>query len=89
MRWFRDLFITSFTYNPEKIKDSKGRVKQLKQDFLKVLYSNVCRSIFEHHKLMFAFNMAIKLNEEDESGHGASVSEGLKIKEVELLQAIN
>lgn len=30
-----------------------------------VLYKNVCRSLFEHHKLMFAFLMAIKIFEED------------------------
>lgn len=66
MRFFRDLFEKSFTYS-EKVKDTKGRVKQLKNDFRKVLYSNICRSIFEQHKLMFAFSMAIKLYEETSS----------------------
>ena len=47
MKWFKELFVQSFSYSPEKIKDIRGRVKQLKQDFLKVLYANVCRSLFE------------------------------------------
>lgn len=63
MKWFRELFTLSFTYS-EKIKETKARIKQLKGDFTKVLYSNVCRSLFEHHKLMFAFSISIKLNEE-------------------------
>lgn len=85
MKWFKELFVLSFTYSPDKVKDTKGRVKQLKTDFLKVLYSNVCMSLFEQHKLMFAFNMAIKLNEEDEDTHTKEHG-GLKIKEVEMLQ---
>lgn len=63
MKWYRDLFAKSLTVS-EKIKDIKERVKQLQSDFNKVLFTNVCRSLFEQHKLMFAFNMAIKLNEE-------------------------
>ena len=41
---------------------------------------------------MFAFSMAIKLNEESEDNmgaHGDISSGGLRMKELELLQAIN
>ena len=55
MKWFRELFEKSFSFSELKIKEVKGRVKQLKADFTKVLYANVCRSLFEQHKLMFAF----------------------------------
>ena len=34
---------------------------------------------------MFAFSMAIKLNEEDEDHSGSNEVPGLKMKEVELL----
>lgn len=80
MKWFKELFERSFTYS-DKVRDTKGRVKQLKNDFRKVLYSNVCRSLFEQHKLMFAFTMAIKLyqteNEEESFGN--------KLKELDLI----
>jgi len=56
MKWFRELFEKSFTISAEnRVKEVKGRVKQLKEDFLIVLYENICRSLFEQHKLMFAF----------------------------------
>ncbi len=84
MKWFRDLFITSFTYSPEKIKDIKGRVKQLRNDFSMVLYQNVCRSLFEQHKLMFAFNMAIKLHYAEDSAQ--TDKKGIKMKDIEMLQ---
>ncbi len=41
-------------------------------------------SLFEQHKLMFAFKMAIKLNEEDEDSNTKEHG-GLKMKEVEML----
>ena len=67
MRWFRELVEKSFSVSETKIKEVKGRVKQLKQDFRTVLYANICRSLFEQHKLMFAFSMAVKLNMEGEN----------------------
>ena len=44
------------------------RVIDLKNDFREILYRNVCMSLFEHHKLLFAFFIAIKINENDEHG---------------------
>ena len=82
MKWYRDLFERSFTYS-DKIKDIKGRVKQLKTDFRKVLYANVCRSIFEQHKMMFALNMAIKLNEDEGHQDDRGENFGKKLKEFE------
>lgn len=84
MKYFRELFIKSFSVT-EKVKDTKGRVRQLKSDFLKVLYSNVCRSLFEKHKLMFAFNMAIKLHLDDGHSSGDEKRDNFnkKLKELE------
>jgi len=39
------------------------RVNQLKMMFREVLYKHVCMSLFEHHKLLFAFFMAIRVHE--------------------------
>ena len=69
MKWFKDLYNSSFTFSEEKVRDPKGRIKQLKNDFRTVLFTNVCRSLFEQHKLMFALSMALKLNIEEEGGH--------------------
>lgn len=86
MKWYRSLFELSFTYSPEKIKESKARVRQLKQDFRKVLFSKVCRSLFEQHKLMFAFSMAIKLNTDDGSQSGGQDDNfNRKLKELEQM----
>ena len=78
----------SFTVSEIKIKETKGRVRQLKSDFLRVLYTNICRSLFEKHKLMFAFNMAIKVHIDD----GATGDEkkdmfNKKLKELEMLHS--
>ncbi len=87
MKYYRELFIKSFTVG-EKVKEIKSRVRQLKSDFLKVLYSNVCRSLFEKHKLMFAFNMAIKVHLDDGHSSGDEKRDlfNKKLKELEMLQ---
>jgi len=86
MKYFRELFVRSFTVS-EKSKDTKSRVRQLKSDFLKILYSNICRSLFEKHKLMFAFNMAIKLHLDDGHSSGDEKRDmfNKKLKELEAL----
>ena len=52
-----------------------------------MLFANVCRSLFERHKLMFAFSMAVRLNEEDSAA--ARDAGGLKMKELETLAQLN
>lgn len=83
MKWFKALFTKSFSYS-EKVKDTKGRIKQLQQDFRKVLYSNVCRSLFEQHKLMFAFSLAIKISDQGSTEDSENFSK--KLKELENFQ---
>jgi len=65
MKWFREIFEKSFSSAGEKIKELKARIRQLKDEFRKLLFENVCRSIFEVHKTMFAFYMAVKLHIEE------------------------
>lgn len=43
------------------------RVTYLKTEFREVLFKNVCMSLFEHHKLLFAFFMTLKIFEQGES----------------------
>ena len=52
---------------------------------MRVLYTNVSRSLFENHKLMFAFNMAIKIHLDDGGNDEKKVLFNKKLKELELL----
>ena len=47
-----------------------------KKDFREILYKNVCMSLFETHKLLFAFYMSLKIFEQGESNE--SFAEKLK-----------
>jgi dynein heavy chain len=88
MKYYRELFVKSFGVSGDsKVKEIKGRVRQLKSEFLKVLYSNVCRSLFEKHKLMFAFNMAIKVHLDDGHSSGDEKRDlfNKKLKELEMM----
>ena len=64
MKWFRELFVKSFGIG-ERVKETKGRIRQLKQEFVKLLYINVSQSLFEKHKLMFAFSLSLRLHIDD------------------------
>jgi len=52
------------------------RVQTLKNSFRTVLYKNVCMSLFERHKVLFAFYMAVKIYLPDEGN--MSFAEKLK-----------
>ena len=39
----------------------------LKTQFREILYRNVCMSLFERHKLLFAFFISLKVYEKDKS----------------------
>jgi len=52
------------------------RVQALKSAFRIVLYKNVCMSLFERHKILFAFYMAVKIYLPDEGS--MSFAEKLK-----------
>jgi hypothetical protein len=63
---------------PVKTKEQKiQRVFQLKTKFREVLYKNVCMSLFETHKLLFAFFMTLKIFE---TGELSEHSFGEKLK---------
>lgn len=60
LQWFNQLFAQGILTS-EPNGDVDIRLEILKEFFTYLLYENVCRSLFEAHKLLFAFNMCIKI----------------------------
>ncbi|KAA0196090.1 Dynein heavy chain 1 axonemal [Fasciolopsis buskii] len=60
LEWFVNIFLNGIL-NADKADNVPQRVININNYFTFSLYSNVCRSLFEKHKLMFAFLVAIRI----------------------------
>ncbi|CAK9808028.1 Dynein axonemal heavy chain 2 [Anthophora quadrimaculata] len=54
------LFMLSIEKSPKSLKLIE-RIESLNEYHTYALYKNTCRGLFEHHKLLFSFNMCMKI----------------------------
>ncbi|XP_037386166.1 dynein axonemal heavy chain 1 isoform X5 [Talpa occidentalis] len=60
LEWFLNIFLSGIT-NSERADTLKKRIANINHYLTYSLYSNVCRSLFEKHKLMFAFLLCVRI----------------------------
>ncbi|XP_041639844.1 dynein heavy chain 1, axonemal [Cheilinus undulatus] len=85
LEWFLGIFMAGIA-NSEKADNVEKRIANINEFFTFSLYSNVCRSLFEKHKLMFAFLLCIRIMMNDNKINMAEwrylLSGGMPIKEL-------
>ena len=60
LTWFQNLFVASVKSSAES-NNIETRINTLNDYFMYSVYRNVCRSLFERHKLLFSFLMCVKV----------------------------
>uniref|UniRef100_A0A3Q3IZZ6 Dynein, axonemal, heavy chain 1 n=1 Tax=Monopterus albus TaxID=43700 RepID=A0A3Q3IZZ6_MONAL len=60
LEWFLGIFKAGIA-NSERADTLENRIANINEFFTFSLYSNVCRSLFEKHKLMFAFLLCVRI----------------------------
>lgn len=60
LAFFISLFKSAIEKSPPS-KDISVRIASLNEFFLDMLYNNICRSLFERHKLLFSFLLTMRL----------------------------
>ncbi|XP_047365165.1 dynein axonemal heavy chain 3-like isoform X3 [Vespa velutina] len=65
LSWFIHLYIMSIT-NSEQSNSLNIRIKYLNSHFTASIYRNICRSLFEKHKLMFSLILCVGLMRAEE-----------------------
>lgn len=67
LKYFKSIYVDSLDEaNKQEIPQGKKkeRVSFFRDEFTRQLYSNICRSLFEEHKLLFSFLICLKIKEE-------------------------
>merc|ERR1711871_1582844 len=87
--WFMNLFILGIQKadQPEDPEDLPQRVININEYFTYSLYCNICRSLFEQHKLLFSFLVTIRIlqgNKEIDPEEWAFLIKGASSIECEL-----
>ncbi|XP_053339456.1 dynein axonemal heavy chain 1 [Clarias gariepinus] len=60
LEWFLGIFMAGIAHS-ERADSLEQRINNINEYFTFSLYSNVCRSLFEKHKLMFAFLLCARI----------------------------
>jgi dynein heavy chain len=60
LQWFTSLFIRGIATAAQSQLLSQ-RLRNLNEFFTYSVYQNICRSLFERHKLLFSFILCIKI----------------------------
>ncbi|XP_071943674.1 dynein axonemal heavy chain 1-like isoform X2 [Antedon mediterranea] len=64
LEWFINIFLAGIA-NSERAENVAQRIVNINEYFTFSLYSNVCRSLFEKHKLLFAFLLCTRIMQND------------------------
>ncbi|XP_078270493.1 dynein axonemal heavy chain 1 [Rhinoraja longicauda] len=65
LEWFLTIFMAGIV-NSERADTVEKRIKLINNYFTYSLYLNVCRSLFEKHKLMYAFLVCVRIMMNDD-----------------------
>ena len=66
LQWFTSIFVKGINQSIPAPTISR-RVINLNEYFTASVYNNICRSLFERHKLLFSFTLCIKILQGDDS----------------------
>ncbi|XP_024940673.1 dynein heavy chain 1, axonemal [Cephus cinctus] len=65
LEWFINIFVNSILSTDKAATDINKRISNINDNFTYALFSNVCRSLFEKHKLHFAFLLCARIHIDD------------------------
>lgn len=65
LQWFTQLFVRGIA-TAKPASDLEQRISNLNDYFTLSVYNNICRSLFEKHKLLFSFILCVKIMQGDD-----------------------